>query len=154
MHINEPGLGIIKVFEGWSAHPYLDPIGIPTIGYGSIWGLDGKRVTLDHPPLTEAQGEDLLRRVLAHTEAAVARLVGADLTGNEFSALVSFTYNVGAGNLQRSTLRMKLNRGERMAAAEEFPKWRRAGGRIMRGLVRRRVEEQRLFLRNGLTRSK
>ena len=68
------------------------------------------------------------------------------ISDNQFSALVSFTFNVGAGALQRSTLRMKLNRGEYQNAAGEFPKWRMAGGRVLAGLVRRRAAERALFM--------
>jgi len=67
------------------------------------------------------------------------------LSENQFSALVSFTYNVGSGNLQCSTLRMKLNKMDMAGAAKEFPKWRQAGGRILPGLVRHRIEERRLW---------
>ena len=81
------------------------------------------------------------------TEQAVLRLIHVPLTNNQFSALVSFTYNVGSGNLASSTLRQKLNRQEYDAAADEFPKWRRAAGKILKGLVLRRKEEQALFQR-------
>ena len=73
-------------------------------------------------------------------------IIKTALTENQFSALVSFTFNLGAGALQRSTLRMKLNRGEVQGAADEFPKWLIAGGRILAGLVRRRAAERALFL--------
>jgi lysozyme len=63
-----------------------------------------------------------------------------------YSSLASIIYNIGSGNFQRSTLRMKLNRGWYEAAADEFPKWRRAGGRILKGLVKRRAKERELFL--------
>ncbi|MBT3332817.1 MAG: lysozyme [Rhodospirillaceae bacterium] len=146
MRICSEGLSIIKEFEGWSRRPYRDPIGIPTIGYGSIWGLDRKRLTMAHREITQDEGEIMLTRMLQHAERAVARLIKTPLTSSEFSALVSFTYNLGAGNLQRSTLRMKANRGDKIGAADEFPKWRRAGGRILAGLVRRRKAEQALWL--------
>ena len=68
------------------------------------------------------------------------------ISDNQFSGLVSFTFNLGAGALQRSTLRIKLNRGEYQNAADEFPKWRMAGGRVLAGLVRRRAAEWALFL--------
>ncbi|MBC8242328.1 MAG: lysozyme [Alphaproteobacteria bacterium] len=140
------GLDLIKHYEGWSATPYLDPVGIPTIGYGSTWGLGGGRVTMGHPEIDSAAGEALLARELAHTEKAVSRLIRVPLNEGQFAALVSFTYNLGSGRLQGSTLRMKANRGDYDGAADEFPKWRRAGGRIMRGLVRRRAEERALWL--------
>ena len=79
--------------------------------------------------------------------AAWSRLIKTALTENQFSALVSFTFNVGgAGALQRSTLRMKLNRGEVQNAADEFPKWKFANKRIMAGLTWRRAAERSLFL--------
>jgi len=140
------GLEIIKRFEGWSPVPYLDPIGIPTIGYGSIWGLDGKRVAMTHLEINTIIGEALLARELVHVEQAVNRLIRVPLTDGQFAALVSFTFNLGSGRLQGSTLRMKANRGDMLGAADEFPKWRRAGGRILRGLVRRRAEERALWL--------
>lgn len=145
--INAAGLDIIKTFEGFSPTVYEDPVGIPTIGYGSTWTASGERVTLDHKPITEAQAEALLLREVRRAEGAVRRLIAWPLTANAFSALVSFTYNLGPGNLQRSSLRMKLNRGDLLGAADEFPKWRRAGGRVLRGLVRRRAAERALFLR-------
>ncbi|MDA1100828.1 MAG: lysozyme [Proteobacteria bacterium] len=146
MRTNEAGLAIIKHFEGFSSVPYLDPIGIPTIGYGSIWGLDRARLTMTHPDISEGDGEILLARMLHHTEKAVRRLIRVPLSEGQFSALVSFTYNLGSGRMQASTLRMKANRGDMAGAADEFPKWRRAGGRILRGLVRRRAEERALWL--------
>ena len=146
MKTNAAGLGIIKRFEGFSAEQYLCPAGIPTIGYGSTWDADRNRVTVDHPPVTEAEAEALLQQELDHVEGAIGKLIRVPLTENQFSALASFTFNLGSGNLQSSTLRMKLNRGEYDGAADEFPKWRRAGGKILRGLVRRREEERELFL--------
>lgn len=147
MKTNERGLNIITSFEGWSSTPYLCPAGVPTIGYGSIWRRDGACVTMEHPEISNDEGEFLLRRELRHVEAAIGKLVKTELTENMFSALASFTYNLGSGNLQASTLRMKLKRGDYEGAADEFPKWRRAGGKILPGLVRRRAAERALFLR-------
>lgn len=149
MIVNEEGIQIIKHFEGWSSRPYLDPVGIPTIGYGSIYGLDGKRVTMGHREITEEEGEFLLRRHLSHVRLSIGRQIKVPLTENMFSALASWAYNVGTGNMQTSTLRMKLNREDYLGAAEEFPKWRRSKGKILNGLVRRRKREQALFV-NGI----
>jgi|TARA_R110000751_G_scaffold100692_2_gene194660 lysozyme len=143
--INKAGLEIIKSFEGWSAHMYLDPIGIPTIGYGSTWDANGNRLTIKHPPISKEEGETMLRKEVRHVENAIKRLIKVPLTLNEFSALCSFTYNVGSGNLQSSTLRNLLNQNDYDAASNEFPKWRRAGGKILKGLVRRRIAERNLF---------
>ena len=125
MKCNDAGIEIIKHFEGWSSNSYQDPIGIWTIGFGSIWQLDSERVTKKTPPLSKEEGELLLRRELLHVEKAVNKLVTVELTENAFSSLCSWCYNLGT--------------------SAEFPKWRMAGGKILSGLVRRRVEERKLF---------
>jgi len=145
-HINEAGLGIIKSFEGWSSTAYRCPARRWTIGWGSCWAIDGNAVTANHPDIDEAAGTALLRRELRHVEGAIGKLITAELNENMFSALASWAFNVGTGAMQRSTLRMKLNRGQYEDAADEFPKWRRAGGRVLKGLVRRRAVERGLFL--------
>jgi lysozyme len=101
---------------------------------------------MDSPKVTEVEAKALLRQHLDHVERDIRKLVRIKLNENEFSALCSWTYNLGSGRLQSSTLRAKLNRNDRIGAANEFPKWRRAGGKILRGLVRRRALEQKLFL--------
>ena len=146
MNINELGIEIIKGFEGFSSEPYLCPAKVWTVGYGATRSSTGGPVGPDMEPISEAEAEDLPIRDLESSEGWVHRLVKKALTENQFSALTSFTFNVGCGALQRSTLRMKLNRGEYQGAADEFPKWRRAGGRILAGLVRRRAAERALFL--------
>ena len=145
MKVNQEGREIIKHFEGYSSTVYADPIGIPTIGYGSIWDKEGNRLTMGHEPITEAEAEFLLVRELKHVEAAVTKLIRVPLTENQFSAVGSLTYNIGSGRLKSSTLRAKLNREDYLGASAEFPKWRRAGGRILNGLVRRRKAERELF---------
>ena len=124
MRVNEAGIEIIKAFEGFSAKVYLDPIGIPTVGFGNTWDDDGNRITVDHPEVTEKEATRLLQKEVRHVEAAIGKLIKAEITENMFSSLGSFAYNVGTGNLQRSTLRMKLNRGWYLEAADEFHKWR------------------------------
>jgi|TARA_R110000751_G_scaffold58667_2_gene123593 GH24 family phage-related lysozyme (muramidase) len=147
MRCNDAGIEIIKKYEGCSLRCYLDPIGIPTIGYGSIWGLDHSRLVSNHRDITENEAEYLLKRELLTTENAVARMVRTALTENQFSAVCCLVYNVGSGRFRSSTIKMKLNRQDFEGAANEFWKWRRAGGKILRGLVRRREEEKQLFLR-------
>ena len=144
--VNKAGLEIIKQCEGWSAVPYLCPGDVWTIGYGTTRDDEGRAITQDHPKIGKIKGKKLLARDIRSTERAVARLINVNLTENEFSALVSFTYNVGSGALQRSTLRSKLNRSEYVGAANEFKRWRRSGGRVLPGLVRRRAVEAELFL--------
>jgi len=145
-HINERGIQIVKSFEGISTKPYLCPASVWTVGYGATVGSDGRPIDPDMEPISETEAEALFLRDLESSEGWVSRLIKTALTENQFSALTSFTFNVGAGALQRSTLRMKLNRGEYQGAADEFPKWRIAGGRILAGLIRRRAVERALFL--------
>ena len=124
----------------------LCPGKVWTVGYGATRSSDDRPVGPDMEPVTEADADALLGRDLEASERWVVRLVKTPLSENQFSALTSFTFNVGCGALQRSTFRMKLTRGEYQNAADEFPKWRRAGGRILAGLVRRRAAERTLFL--------
>jgi lysozyme len=146
LHINASGLELIKHYEGWRDAVYLCSAARCTIGWGSTWDRDGNAITLKHLDITKKQGEYLLLREVRHSEAAIRKLVKTELTENMFSSLCSFIYNVGSGNFQKSTMRMRLNRGLHEEAADEFPKWRRAGGRIVKGLVRRRKQERELFL--------
>ena len=145
-HINERGIEMVKSFEGLALKPYLCPANVWTVGYGATRSSTGGPINLDMEAITEAEAEALLIRDLGSSEGWVSRLIKAALTENQYSALTSFTFNVGAGALQRSTLRMKLNREEYQGAADEFLKWRMAAGRIMAGLVRRRAAERILFL--------
>jgi lysozyme len=101
---------------------------------------------MDSPKVTQDEAKALLRRHLDRVERDIPKFIRVPLNSNEFSSLCSFVYNLGIGRLQHSSLRFKLNRGERLNAANEFPKWRRAGGKILRGLVIRRELERRLFL--------
>ena len=145
-HINERGIEMVKSFEGLALRPYVCAGGVNSVGYGATVSRTGGPIDLDMEPITEAEAEALLIRDLESSQGWVSRLIKTALTENQYSALTSFTFNVGAGALQRSTLRMKLNRGEFQNAADEFPKWRIAGGRILAGLVRRRAAERALFL--------
>ena len=147
MKCNDTGLEIIKVAEGFFAAPYYCPASIISIGYGATRGLDGRPLHMGVESITEEEGEKLLRRDVGIAERAVSRLIRVPLNENEFSALCSFVYNLGSGRLQSSTLRALLNRSApRERVGEEFPKWRMANGKVLRGLVRRRAVERQLFL--------
>lgn len=146
MLISDKGLTIIKYFEGFRAEPYLCPAGVATIGYGSTRLANNEPVTLSHPPISREQGEELLLLELKHIYGYLAKYVKVVLNQNQFDALCSFVYNLGVGNFISSTLRQKLNRGNYIGAANEFWKWRRANGKILQGLVRRRKMEEELFL--------
>lgn len=163
--VNQAGLELIKKFEGIpdgdpttvKIDPYLDPVGIWTIGWGhaiavgSIFlrGRENRKTACDLYPggLTMEQAEQLLRGDVMDTCRDVAALVEVPLTDNQFGALVSFTFNLGRGNLSKSTLLRKLNAGDYAGAAAEFHKWNKAGGKVLGGLVARRAAEAELFLR-------
>src|SRR5690606_25439302 len=128
---------LVKRWEGFRAKPYLCPAGVPTIGYGTV--ID----SLDHPPITEAEGERLLIDHLARDVLAVYRLCPTlvyEPGHHKIAALASFTYNLGAARLATSTLRRKVNAWDWDGAAEEFHKWVWAGGRKLPGLIARRAE--------------
>lgn len=138
-HITEGGLNLIKRFEGFISTIYICPAGYPTIGYG--------HVVLAHEReqfaagITQAEATELLRKDVRIAERAVLRLISVPLTDGQFDALVSFTFNLGAGALQRSTLRRKVNRSEHQAVPAELMKWVWAAGKKLPGLVRRRQAE-------------
>lgn len=135
------GLALIVQFEGFEPDWYDDPVGIRTIGYGWTGTLpDGLT-----PPLTEAEARQLLADTVGAYERAVRRHVDVPLAQEQFDALVSFTYNVGASNLAASTLLLRLNDGLFADAAAEFDRWVLAQGQRLEGLVRRRAAERALF---------
>ncbi|MBE9138318.1 lysozyme [Nodosilinea sp. LEGE 07088] len=145
--MNAAGLEIVKGFEGLRLDAYPDPGtgGEPwTIGYGHTSAAGAPRV---YPGLTitRADAENILKRDLGKYEQAVASAVTRPLTSDQFSALVSFTFNVGAGNLRSSTLLQKLNAGDIAGASDEFSRWVYAAGRVLPGLQRRRRAERALF---------
>jgi lysozyme len=145
-HVTEAGLALIQRFEGFSATPYLCPAGWWTIGWGAVRELDGQPVTANTPPVSQNVAQDLLRRDTATAERTVLRLISVPLLDGQFDALVSFTFNLGAGALQRSTLRHKVNREDHDEVPPEFLKWVWAGGRKLAGLARRREAEAVLYV--------
>ena len=96
--------------------------------------------------ITEAAAEELLRKDLAEFEAAVSEAVQVSLNDNQFSALVSFSFNLGADSLFESTLLKLVNQGDFQGAADQFLRWNKAGGQELPGLTRRRQAERALFL--------
>ncbi len=142
-HITSNGLKLIKRFEGFSAKAYIDSAGFLTIGFGHLIMPHEKHLLKN--TITEPQAEELLKDDIALAENAVARLISVPLTDNQFDALVSFTFNLGAGALQRSTLRAKLNRGEYWSVPAEMMRFVYADGRKIQGLIMRRVAEIELY---------
>ena len=163
--INQAVLDLIKSFEGIldgnpatsNLDPYLDPVGIWTIGWGHaiVVGKDflrgkqnrAKAFALYPCGLTIPEAETLLRADVMDKCRDVDSLIKVSLNDNQYAAIVSFTFNLGVGNLKQSTLLKKLNAGDFEGAANEFRKWNKAGGRVLAGLTRRREAEAALFRR-------
>lgn len=142
-HITQDGINLIKRFEGFVPEIYLDAAGLPTIGYGHLI-RKGEHKMFENG-ISKALAEELLAEDVQVAERAVLRLIDVPLTDNQFNALVSFTFNLGSSALQRSTLRRKVNREEHESVPAEFMRWVWAGGRKLRGLVRRREVEAALY---------
>jgi lysozyme len=141
MNVSDKCVNMIKHHEGFVRKPYQDPIGLWTIGVGHLIG-DGKKLPKAwDKELTDEEVDELLYEDLQRFEDGVKRLTKVALSQGQFDALVSFSFNVGLGNLQSSTLRSKLNREDYKGAAEEFPKWRRAGGKVLAGLEEEQTRE-------------
>lgn len=140
---NQRGVDLIKSFEGWMACWYKDAAGYPTIGYGHL--IKSGEPYKSGSCITQAQGETLLRNDLKTAENCVNNAVKRSINSNQFSALVSFTFNLGCGNFQSSTLLSKLNAGDLGAVCSELARWNKAGGKVLPGLTRRRAAECDLF---------
>jgi lysozyme len=137
-------VNLIKQFEGCKLNAYQDCVGVWTIGYGCTSGVTPGTT------ITQQNAEDMLNQALIAVSDALSVLVTYSASQNEFDALTSFTYNLGTGALQSSTLLRLLNAGDIQGAAQEFPKWCHAGGKIEPGLVSRRAAEMALFLQREL----
>jgi lysozyme len=136
---------LARRFEGLYLQPYLCPAGVPTIGYGATHYADGRRVTLKDLPISPAAAERLLLLHLQRTYMpAVLRLCPGVKDPRRLAALVDFTFNLGAGNLQASTLRRRVNAGRWEDVPAELMRWNKAGGRELRGLTLRRQAEAAL----------
>ena len=146
MKLDELGYKFITKHEGLSLKPYLCPAKIPTIGYGNTYYPDGKRVTLLDKPISKAQALEMFKYIADRFALRVDKLVTANITQNQFNALVSFAYNVGTANFEKSTLLKKVNENPNdFEIRQEFAKWVKAGGKKLNGLVNRRSEESALY---------
>jgi lysozyme len=140
MKINRAGLEIVKYYEKLHLRSYQDSGGVWTIGYGHTRGIG------PNEEISRELAEKYLVEDLNNAEAHVLAYVSPPLNENQFSALVSLVFNIGAGNFRKSTLRYFLNRGRFAEAAEEFLRWKYDNGKPLKGLLERREEEMDLFL--------
>ena len=137
---------LIKHYEGCKLDAYLCPANIPTIGYGNTFYADGKPVKMGEK-ITKEQAEALLPNVVEKFAQSVNKAVKRVIKQHEFDALVSFTYNVGIGNLGKSTLLLKVNNNSpKEEIVAEFLKWNKAGGKVLDGLTKRRKSESYLYI--------
>lgn len=136
---------LCKRFEGLHLHPYLCPAGVATIGYGSTYYLDGRKVSLKDAAITRAEAERMLRWLLVNEYGPAVDRLCPGLRGQAKAAVVDFAFNLGVGRLQASTLRRRINAGDFEAAKVEIMKWNKAGGRVLRGLTLRRIAERNLL---------
>ena len=134
-------VSLIKEFEGCELTAYKDIVGVWTIGYGHT------KTAKPGMKITQRGAEELLRHDLAWVEAAINKYVKVPLKQNQYDAVASLIYNVGATAFSKSTILRKLNANDFHAASLEFKRWNKAGGRIVSGLVRRREAERVQFVK-------
>jgi lysozyme len=157
MKVSPKAIAMIRHHEGVRLKPYRCPAKLWTIGVGHVLYPDQAKILLDQRDAYQLRQEDnrsftteevdgILRSDLARFESGVVKFITVPLTQGMFDGLVSFSFNCGLGTLQRSTLRQKLNRGDKEGAAEELMKYCMAGGKILKGLQNRRIDERALFL--------
>ena len=150
MKLNSKGYDLIVKHEGLSLKPYLCPAKIPTIGYGNTYYPNGKRVTLLGEPVKKEYALEIFKEIANRFAKAVSKLVVVPLNQNQFNALVSFAYNVGMANFQKSTLLKKVNKNKDDISIElEFNKWVFAKGVKLNGLVKRRKDESNVYFKKN-----
>ena len=136
-----PAIPLIKEFEGCKLKAYKCPADVWTIGYGHTDGVK------EGDEITQQEADRLLASDVELFTTGVQRLVHSDINRNQLGALVSFSFNVGLGNLRHSTLLRMVNAGDFVGAADQFLRWNKAGGKVLPGLTRRREAERQLFLK-------
>ena len=142
MKTSEEGISLIKKFEGCKLEAYLDAVDVPTIAYGRTKDVKIGDIC------TQQQAEDWLEEELVEYEGYVNEAVKVELTQPQFDSLVSWTYNLGPSNLNRSSMLRVLNASDYDNVPEQIMRWNKAGGRVLPGLVRRREAEAEMFKGN------
>ena len=146
MIVSKKGLDLIKEFESFKSKPYLCPSQKATIGWGSTYYPDGKKVTLQDKEITEEKAFEILEYIANKDfESNINKVVKVPLNQNQFDALVSFAYNIGNGNFNSSTLLRWLNQGNYKEASMQLLRWNKSKGIVLNGLTKRRKAEKELF---------
>ena len=147
MKLNKAGADLIKEFEGCKLKAYQCSAKKWTIGFGNTFYEDGSPVMPGHA-ITQEKADQLFEIIANEFAEKVAKLVTSNVTDNQFGALVSFAYNCGVVNLQKSTLLKKVNANYNdLTIRAEFLKWNKAGGKVLAGLTRRREAESNLYFK-------
>ena len=145
MEINKAGKDLIKKFEGCKLKAYKCPANVWTIGFGNTFYEDGSKVK-EGDVITQDRANELFDIIISDFVRMSDALVKSDVTENNFSAIVSFAFNVGTGNLKKSTLLKKVNADPKDPTIKaEFMKWTKANNVVLKGLVRRREAEAKLY---------
>ena len=146
MKLNKEGYDLIKLFEGLRLKPYLCSAKVPTIGHGSTFYENNKKVLMSDPPITKQRAEELLQLSADRFAAKVVNLVKKPITQNQLNALTSFAYNLGSGALASSSLLKKVNINPNdLTIKNEFLRWNKANGVALKGLTNRRIKEADLY---------
>ena len=146
MKLNNSGYLLITEFEGFSAKPYLCSAKIPTIGFGSTYYSDNKRVTMLDKEITRVQAFEMFKTIADRFASVVSKLVTSPLNQNQFNALVSLAYNIGTGNFASSTILKKVNKNHNDITIElEFKKWNKANKKEIACLTKRRISEANIY---------
>tara|TARA_R100000988_G_scaffold48262_1_gene23619 strand:- start:1087 stop:1563 length:477 start_codon:yes stop_codon:yes gene_type:complete len=139
MKISQEGIKLIKNFEGCGLEAYQDSVGVWTIGYGTIKGVkEGDQINQD-------EAEHLLQEEMPEYEGYINKMINVPLNQNQFDALCSWVFNLGPTNLQSSTLLKFLNEGKYDEVPDQIVRWNKAGGQVLKGLVKRRQAEADMF---------
>ena len=145
--INNAALSLIKKWEDFRATAYQDPVGIWTIGYGTTANAGVGITPKAGMTITESQASAYLDAAVTKFAHNITDALTKPANENEFGAMVSLAYNIGPTAFKRSTVARKFNEGDKKGAADAFLLWNKAGGRVLKGLTNRRIEERALFLR-------
>lgn len=156
MGLSDAGFNLIGEFERFVSKPYIDLVGVPTIGYGNTYYLDGRKVTMKDKPLTEKEARELKRGIVNKDFAPAVNMALADaiaegrVTQNMFDACVSLAYNIGTNGFAGSSVARLIRKGDKKAAADAFLAWNKGTIRgvkqVIPGLTNRRNKEKKLFL--------
>tara|TARA_R110000803_G_scaffold23207_3_gene57135 strand:+ start:947 stop:1390 length:444 start_codon:yes stop_codon:yes gene_type:complete len=139
MKISDEGIALIKKYEGCELKAYLCPAGVWTIGYGHTKNVK------EHMEITLEKADEMLEEEMLEYENYIQDLVTVPLEQNQFDSLCSWVYNLGPTNLRESTLLKVLNNSEYMLVSKQIRRWNKAGGKVLKGLVKRREAEALLF---------